>query len=219
MGSVRREIVIELCDHGIEWGSVAMIIPEHVPNARERLVAFVAQELSRLLQDTPASIAIQATRSFIGKPLLVGRMWVSGRQLRICGQVEWAQENNRFEGSLTLNTVKTADQERADLVKKLRSRDWHLKPWVNEPAIVSRGDSARKITKFTGQAYDPDKWSLEVDFWDHEHCALCWAKIADEGVAGRDFSEGYTDGEQWLCPPCYDVYIAREHRGEHEPLS
>ncbi len=41
--------------------------------------------------------------------------------------------------------------------------------------------------------------------WDHEHCELCWEKIAlYEGC--RRF--GYRNGEDWVCEECYVKYIA-----------
>lgn len=41
--------------------------------------------------------------------------------------------------------------------------------------------------------------------WDHEHCRLCWEKIAEyEGCQ----HEGYTNGKDWVCEKCYKEYIA-----------
>jgi hypothetical protein len=35
---------------------------------------------------------------------------------------------------------------------------------------------------FRGEPYDPAVYELIQDGWDHEHCDVCWARIADGDV-------------------------------------
>ena len=59
---------------------------------------------------------------------------------------------------------------------------------------------------WTRKAYRPQAGS------DHEHCIFCWAKLMEGGVNDA-MSEGYTtdDGEQWVCPTCFDDFRERFH--------
>jgi hypothetical protein len=41
--------------------------------------------------------------------------------------------------------------------------------------------------------------------WDHDHCAFCWAKFAEQGVADA-LHEGYAtdDRYRWICSTCFN---------------
>lgn len=41
-----------------------------------------------------------------------------------------------------------------------------------------------------------------VPGWDHEHCAFCWEKFAEQKGCLR---AGYAteDGRHWICPECF----------------
>lgn len=70
-----------------------------------------------------------------------------------------------------------------DLPPDSREGDWHL----SRP--------------YTGGSFDPEKWELEEDGWDHEHCDVCWGRIT-AGMAywpNVDPDAGHVD----LCEACY----------------
>jgi hypothetical protein len=68
--------------------------------------------------------------------------------------------------------------------------------------LVDGGTMGRK--KLEGEKIPPGGFVVPGG-WEHEHCKLCWATIAD--IQGFQNS-GYTDGEDWLCEACYEKYIA-----------
>jgi hypothetical protein len=86
------------------------------------------------------------------------------------------------------------------------SRIWEKKIFVSQPGYSIPIEGGRMLTRLLPGEIMPQGSTLEPNAWDHEHCALCWKKIMEKG---GDFKEGYCDGKDWLCPECYDQYIAR----------
>jgi hypothetical protein len=85
-------------------------------------------------------------------------------------------------------------------------RLWEKKKFISQPGYSVPVEGGRMLSRLMPGTSMPDGAKLEPDAWDHEHCALCWKKIMEKG---GDFEEGYFDGKDWLCPECYDQYIAR----------
>jgi hypothetical protein len=82
-----------------------------------------------------------------------------------------------------------------------RSRWWHLKTF--EPSAASEHfiEGVRVLGKTSGSAAASN---VIEGGWDHEHCELCWTTISP---FPGDSPTGYTDGDRWLCAPCYTQYI------------
>lgn len=61
-----------------------------------------------------------------------------------------------------------------------------------------------------GATFARRRWRAPRQDWDHDHCAACWAKLAEFG-GPEVHREGYAttaDHEQgeayyWICPPCF----------------
>ena len=54
---------------------------------------------------------------------------------------------------------------------------------------------------FRGQAFDPREFEVVEGGWDHEHCDVCHARIADGDAY---WSNGHEDGGHVdLCEECY----------------
>ncbi len=47
--------------------------------------------------------------------------------------------------------------------------------------------------------------------WDHDHCAFCWAKFAEENLIPDALHEGYTtaDNYHWVCESCFEDFKDR----------
>ena len=78
------------------------------------------------------------------------------------------------------------------------------------------GETAEQLVErlnyLRGAAWQRAQWAPEGT-WDHEHCAVCWAKF--DAVSGRDSGlatagpAGRSPADQrpryyWLCPECFD---------------
>jgi hypothetical protein len=80
-----------------------------------------------------------------------------------------------------------------------RRESWEARRFRSAPALFTRdGKFARA---YQGEAFDPADWEVREGGWDHEHCHFCTLCICD--VDPDHLKEGYTDGDQWLCPACY----------------
>jgi hypothetical protein len=74
---------------------------------------------------------------------------------------------------------------------------WEKKVFVAQPGYWTQQQGGRLVI--------PEGVIHEPRAWDHEHRALCWKKIMEQG---GDVQDGYTDGRDWLCVDCYHQYIA-----------
>jgi len=84
------------------------------------------------------------------------------------------------------------------------SRIWEKTKFKSQDGYSVPIEGGRAMTLLLPGETMPEGARFEPDAWDHEHCALCWKKIMEKG---GDFQEGYSDGNDWLCPECYDQYI------------
>jgi len=82
------------------------------------------------------------------------------------------------------------------------SKDWRLEHLEQQDYL--RGVTfVRKVYR----AYRPG--------WDHDHCAGCWRKLVEPGVAASDaIHEGYATTAaydhgadyDWICPDCFAAF-------------
>ncbi len=81
------------------------------------------------------------------------------------------------------------------------------KPPPPEQWLQWRVDFARRLE---GLTLHYRRWTRPRETWDHDHCAACWAKFAEED--GPDvLHEGYATGPDhyqgtgywWVCPTCF----------------
>ncbi|HEY1186563.1 MAG TPA: hypothetical protein VGE74_02850 [Gemmata sp.] len=57
---------------------------------------------------------------------------------------------------------------------------------------------------YRGQPFDPSVWKLVEGGWDHEHCDVCSARIADGAAYWANAGPEHVD----LCPVCYPLVRA-----------
>jgi hypothetical protein len=51
-------------------------------------------------------------------------------------------------------------------------------------------------------------WRCERPEWDHDHCAFCWAKFAEQKEE-RFLNAGFTNGYHWVCASCFEDFRDR----------
>ena len=100
------------------------------------------------------------------------------------------------------------------LASDAKRKRWALQTWRPSPALVQKTEEGRRATKFTGQKYDPAKWELVQNGWDHDHCLFCSQSICNCGSKNCD-PEGFTDGKDWVCKMCHEKYL-KETTGPNE---
>ena len=91
--------------------------------------------------------------------------------------------------------------ERQLVLVEDRAREWHRNSFEASPAF----DRLVSGTRVLGKAPSTTSGVGAIaDGWDHEHGELCWSKIAR---APGDGIERFTNGDKWLCVPCFAEYV------------
>lgn len=70
-------------------------------------------------------------------------------------------------------------------------------------------EGARLWEPYRGQPYDPDRFELMDDAWDHEHCDVCYAHVDDGMVYWSNDGPEYVD----LCTTCYPLVVRELQAG------
>ena len=83
-----------------------------------------------------------------------------------------------------------------------RTRVWREEAFAPTDAVRIMDEDMTALAP-AGREDAPDG-EIVPGGWDHEHCSLCWRKIS---LFPGDGPAGYTEGEEWLCRPCYTAYI------------
>jgi hypothetical protein len=83
-------------------------------------------------------------------------------------------------------------------------RIWKKQSFHSIPGYWLPSENGKSLSKLLPGGELPEGAILDPTAWDHEHCELCWATITEQG---GDLQEGYTDGKDWLCVPCYQHYL------------
>lgn len=87
-----------------------------------------------------------------------------------------------------------------------RKFHWEKRVCTPRDALLQR--RYQRIFRYTGQPYDPAQFDFVEGGWIYDHCAVCWRELFQSGDPGH--SVGYTNGQDWLCPKCYDTFVAPE---------
>jgi hypothetical protein len=85
-----------------------------------------------------------------------------------------------------------------------RLRVWTHREFVPCAGFWIRRDGKWLLGKVSQHDVLPEDGKVEENAWDHEHCYLCGDSISQH--VGHE-SDGYTDGNDWLCVPCHERYI------------
>ena len=91
----------------------------------------------------------------------------------------------------------------AESVKYCRSKKWQKASWKRRPALIAKKGGASSL--YIGQTFDPEKFNLVEDGWEHDHCEICWWTLCDSD--NPEENTGYTDGKDWVCSECYEKLL------------
>jgi hypothetical protein len=83
-----------------------------------------------------------------------------------------------------------------------RSRKWVKRNFSPRNATIVEQEGMKVIRPASTEECVTD--SVIENGWDHEHCALCWAKIS---LQKTDEEIGYSDGKDWVCEKCFQKYL------------
>ena len=93
--------------------------------------------------------------------------------------------------------------------------DFHPHLFHAAPAMVKKDpvNGMRMCTKYDPEKYSPEEYDIIEGMWDHEHCAVCYAKFVD----GDTYMVNSRD--QILCEDCLEkVKKDIEQGGSPNPL-
>src|SRR5438105_3203505 len=86
--------------------------------------------------------------------------------------------------------------------------NWTLQNW--KPVSSLNEKNGRTSAKFMGQGYDPVYFDLVKDGWTHDHCELCTKTISDNPSNEEWETQGYSDGRDWICEQCYQLFMTSD---------
>lgn len=90
-----------------------------------------------------------------------------------------------------------------EMLDQVRGRQFVCRTFATYPSLQSIEPSEHGWywwEPYTGQDYDPEKFHVCDDGWDHEHCYVCNASIEP----GDEYWESVEPGGTELCPSCYE---------------
>ena len=103
--------------------------------------------------------------------------------------------------------MKSPHEMLAERARELRTRTWRYEKWQLCPALFSK-EPPPWGKKYFGEPYDSDKWELVEAGWGHDHCEFCGITISEEEY-DQGITDGYTDGNNWICPKCFQRVIVQ----------
>jgi hypothetical protein len=83
---------------------------------------------------------------------------------------------------------------------------WERQPCFRRDALRHR--ERGQVRLYAGQPYDAAEFELLAGGWTHDHCVVCWRELMKPNDPEQSF--GYTNGQDWLCPKCYEIFVAWE---------
>ena len=98
-------------------------------------------------------------------------------------------------------------EDMRDDISMIQSQRLELKKWKSSPALFDK--SGKYAQPYSGKKFDPEKFVLVENGWDHDHCRFCWATISDCDHK-KCVHEAYDSNCGWICPDCYQHLIVNE---------
>jgi hypothetical protein len=97
------------------------------------------------------------------------------------------------------------DSEYVDsIAKDLRRFAWLKQDWQPRDLLVE--NKAGRVMFYMGQPFDDKRFTLSKGAWTRDHCAICrWELNRD---LDPEHHVGYSNGREWLCPVCYEQFVA-----------
>jgi hypothetical protein len=83
-----------------------------------------------------------------------------------------------------------------------------------EPRDALKNRVNQRLSLYTGETYDAMQFELVQGGWTNYPCFICWRDLYIRDNPDR--SVGYTNGQEWICPSCYDTFAAPVGNGADE---
>lgn len=99
------------------------------------------------------------------------------------------------------------DSGSSEHIAELRKSSWTLQKFKTLPGLVEKGVDG-PLRRYDGQPYDPIRYELWEDAWEHDHCVLCGQMLMEEACDNYAIDTGHTDGSDWICPPCFARHLS-----------
>jgi hypothetical protein len=93
-------------------------------------------------------------------------------------------------------------------IAELRKSSWSLQRFTTRHGLVDRNTGV--LHRYDGQPYDPERFELCEDAWEHDHCVTC-GRVMMEHPDDAAIDTGYTDGKEWLCASCFTWYLGKSN--------
>ncbi len=84
-------------------------------------------------------------------------------------------------------------------------RDFTSRVFTRKPAMVKKEpvNGHRMWTEYDPTRFSEEEYDLVPGMWDHEHCAICFAKIQEGDTYWQN------SRRQILCPSCHEKFEKR----------
>ena len=93
-----------------------------------------------------------------------------------------------------------------------RNRHWKQDKWTPSDALTQKSGTT---SKYAGQRFDPTKYTLIKNGWNHDHCSICWWTLHESDNPAE--ATGWKDDQNnWLCNECHQQFIERNDKYKAE---
>lgn len=93
---------------------------------------------------------------------------------------------------------------------QLLTRLFHWERRHCVPRDALRHLKGGQVYLYAGRPYNEAEFALVEKGWTHDHCVICWQNLILPDNPEQSF--GYTNGQDWLCPQCYEIFVTRESK-------
>ncbi len=89
------------------------------------------------------------------------------------------------------------------LAAPLRRFAWVKQDYQPRDLLIEK--TTGRVMFYLGQQFDTERFDLAKGAWPRDHCSLCRWELSQ---SSPEHQTGYTNGMEWLCPECYERFVA-----------
>lgn len=90
-----------------------------------------------------------------------------------------------------------------NLAAPLRRFAWVKHDYQPRDLLIEK--TTGRVMFYFGQQFDAERFGLAKGAWPRDHCAICRWELSQ---SSPEHQTGYTNGMEWLCPECYERFVA-----------
>ena len=120
----------------------------------------------------------------------------------------WRERAPGFQDTIEIHSMPRNLDNIRQAVQRLREQRWiwQRRPWTARDIVVSRQHGT--ISFDLSLAGDEERFELIKGGWSRDSCAVCRWELF-ESIDDAAHGVGYTNGRDWLCTECYEIFLAR----------